>query len=235
MRWLVAGAAGVLRPLVAVHNARFAAQKQPKLIELRNRSTVFVHIPKTAGSSLGTSILGQPPGHFTLTEHLQVRRVPVERVIFVTRDPVDRLRSAFSHIKLDVRRQPSRHVHQFLTREQGSGRWTFAAAPFWLLAACTSLEFFVRSPLFPTMAAEHFFFRPQIDYLNGLDRFRGEVAHLRFERFQADAKRLLGIELPHLNARRKLPRRKLELSPYALECIRRAYAEDFALHEDGKG
>lgn len=155
-------------------------------------------------------------------------------MIFVTRNPVDRLRSAFSHIKLDARRQPSQHLHHLLTRTQGSGRWTLAAAPFWLLAAFPSLESFARSPLFRAMAAQHFFFRPQVDYLDGLDRFSGEVVHLRFETIQADAKRLLGIELPHANKRRKLPQRKLQLSPHTLEQIRRIYATDFTLHGGGE-
>ena len=197
------------------HGKAHAHRRRWGLEAARGSKTVFIHIPKTAGSSLSESLgLPRPQPHFTLADAMVARRVPAETLIYVTRDPLDRLRSTFRYTRA-------------LARRRRKMRWGFAEAPFWWVAWYPSLEAFVQSPAFPVFVAHHFFFCPQAHYLAGVTQFRGDVKALRFDTVQEDAERLLGLSLPHLRRSPALPECELTLSPSAEARVRRAYADDY--------
>ena len=97
------------------------------------------------------------------------------------------------------------------------------------MAACSTLEEYVMSADFPgCVHFGHYFLRPQADFVRGLEDFEGAVDHLRLETLVTDAKRILGVDVPHMNAAPGAE--DLSLSPPALARVLRLYDEDLKLH-----
>lgn len=186
---------------------------------------IFVHITKSAGTSVAKALFGELPYHYTATQY---------RVIFGRRDfsryfkfafvrnPWDRLYSAYSYLK--------------------GGGWD-AKDKAWAEQHLTGIDDFnqfVTEWLTPARLDSHMHFwpqsrficdrrgRPLIDYLGYFETIADDFDQIR---------RRLHIEttLPHTNASERIGYRSA-YSPEAVEAVARLYPEDiarFGYHFDG--
>lgn len=182
------------------------------------RQCIFVHITKTAGTSVANSLFGALPYHYT---------APQYRVIFGRRDfnryfkfafarnPWDRLYSAWSYLK--------------------GGGWDDQdrqwAAQY--LAGHDDFNDFVIHWLSADRMSSHLHFQPQSHFLCD-HRGRVLIDHLGyFETLQADFNAIRdrihpGAELPHTNRSRRVDYREI-YTPAAIDQVARLYAQDIAL------
>lgn len=182
------------------------------------RQCIFVHITKTAGTSVAKSLFGELPYHYTASQY---------RVIFGRRDfnryfkfafarnPWDRLYSAWSYLK--------------------GGGWDDNDR-IWAethLADTDDFNEFVLHWLTPDRLTAHLHFQPQSHFL--CDRHgRLLIDYLGyFETLQADFHIIRnrinpGAELPHTNRSSRQDYRDI-YTPAAVERVAALYAQDIAL------
>jgi hypothetical protein len=188
-----------------------------KLHPMVEAGAIFVHIPKTAGISVATAVYGPdaPSGHLTAEAY---RRIfgwrDYERMFSFafSREPLDRLASAYRYIK-------------------AGGRSKQDLRPQRVIAACGSLDEFALEWLGRPEVQQIPHFRPQLSYL--VDRGGRIIVDFvgRFERLAEDfavvAERL-GVDaaLPALNPGPEASADRLT-SPEALAAAARFYAADF--------
>lgn len=204
---------------------------------------IFVHAPKTAGTSVATSfrrfsrpgdieISGThyPPQSFNrngrtiiLRKHSAASQIALalgseafDRALkfSVVRNPFDRADSIFRFLKYSWR------------------NWKASAA----MDAFSSLDEFIRSDFFRGDGPDRMFL-PQTHWLCGADGNIAVDRVARFERLDTDIASIageLGLEMPpgpipKHNPSRQEPRGKTGLSPEAVDIIRNRYAGDFDL------
>jgi len=173
-------------------------------------STVFVHPPKTAGTSIARALDMRGPGHFPLARHLRTRRVPVRRCILSTRDPVTRLQSTFRYARKSNHGTPLSPV-RFLRRFE-------------------RLEEFVLSDMFPTAVRYHYFFAPQSRFAAGIEGLDCEVGIVRQERFDADMAQLGFAGTPVVNPSPDMAiSNAVALSDEGTARVRELYGDDYRL------
>lgn len=179
---------------------------------------VFVHVPKTGGTSVARALYGGPGGgHRTVRDYRrELGADALDRAFSfaVVRDPLDRLASAFRYLKAG-----------------GSNRLD-AAFGARELAAYDTLDAFVRGWLTLESSQGQVHLRPQADFVCDTD---GSVAVDRlvpFRRLAAGYEAVRqrtgrGGPLPHLNAGPPGP--PPPLSAEARARVGRVYAADYAL------
>jgi len=205
----------LVRPYIWAHRKNYERAVQTRHAEWLASDMLFVHVPKTAGMSISQA-LGRPdPGHYLLTDSLEWRRSlgldSDQLFIFsVVRDPVERVVSTWN----------------FAYRQDVVNRGIGSALS--LVRSYQTLPNFVSSPTFATYVEHHYFWWPQAKYLAGVSSDR--IKLLRFDRVDTDAKKLLGLELPTVNATPGDHRlRADELPQETVDLIRAAYSQDFEL------
>lgn len=178
---------------------------------------IFIHVTKTAGTSVALSLFGEQPGHYTGAEYRVFFGRDFERYFkfaFV-RNPWDRALSAFKYLK--------------------SGGWNsydraWAASH---LDRITSFEQFVHEWLDETTWRQHIHFRPQydfvtdrrgrllLDYLGYLETLPADFAHIATR---------LGITatLQHTNVTEKSDYRAA-YTPATRDLVGRLYRRDVEL------
>lgn len=179
------------------------------------KKCIFVHITKSAGTSIAKSLFGELPYHYTATEY----RVIFGRKIFndyfkfaFVRNPWDRLHSAFSYLK--------------------NGGWN-ESDQAWAKAnigAFDDINNFVINWLTPERLRSHIHFWPQMDFVADKHGHAmiDELAY--FESIQQDYERLAArigaaSRLAHVNASEKIDYKKV-YTPEAIEKVRHLYASD---------
>lgn len=182
------------------------------------RECIFVHITKTAGTSVAKSLFGELPYHYTASQY---------RIIFGRRDfnryfkfafvrnPWDRLYSAWSYLKgggWDAKDRAWAKIH---------------------LADTDDFNEFVLSWLNTDRLQSHLHFRPQRHFL--CDRHgRILIDHLAyFETIQSDFKLIRdrihpAAELPHTNRSARDDYRKV-YSAAAVDRVAALYADDISM------
>jgi hypothetical protein len=122
------------------------------------------------------------PGHRLLCDFSREELASAKQIIFCTRDPFDRLVSAFNYFKF-----LSQHKPLILRGMVGYPREdTFSD--------------FVQSSALDQLEAYHYFYRSQYQYLKGIERYWEKAVHLRFEHLASDFERHFGRALPRMNA-----------------------------------
>ena len=208
-----AGVRALSRPLMRDPFAR-----QPRLFA-HGRPILFIHVPKTAGSSVGDA-LGVTPGHVPLSryEAADPERYARSCTVAFCRSPWTRLASAFFYVKSARRRETSPDAAWAHRRIRDLPDFA---------ALCAALE----SPRRARALLRMTHFRPQIDWLRDAAGRPVAPGFLgRFETVAADAARLFALtgiraELPHMrNAVARDDRGHWTAD--MIEAVRRAYAAD---------
>lgn len=189
--------------------------------EVRDTGLLFIHVPKTAGTSVQMALYGRTLGHDSLATWWKnhPRSMVGIRTAAVVRDPVDRFLSAFHYLK---RGGINAHDAEFAAR---------FLAPY---ATAGELADVVEQPdVQHWLLGEGFHFRRQADFLrdrSGTVRIDHLFAYERLDEAAARLSDILGrpISFPHLN---RSGRPDSSLSARQHELIRSIYAEDVALHE----
>lgn len=165
----------------------------PLLDEFSRTRSVFLHIPKTAGSSVGNALFGRHVGHRPLRRFLAYHPDILSRyyVFSFVRNPWDRLYSGFSYF----RRVVGSNAHR-------DHRWASS-----VLADCVSFEAFVgklEDLSFRRYVQRYDHFRGQLDWLDpiitkqpqAIKIFRFESLEEGFEEIRSHMR--LERQLPHL-------------------------------------
>ena len=183
---------------------------------------VFVHVPKTGGTSVARALYGTDGGgHRTLRDYrAELGDAFVDRAFSfaVVRDPVERLASAFRYLRA------------------GGGNRLDAAFRDRVLGPYATLDAFVRGWLTPETLREQVHFRPQADFVTDADGRLGVdlvVRHERLAEGYAAVRRRTGRggPLPHLNRTASVgpPRPTPDLSAEARARVGELYRADFDL------
>lgn len=197
--------------LCAAHNLKYRRKYRHFLTRSAGCTTVFMHPPKTAGRSLAKALDLPDPGHFSFAEVMASRTAKIDRIVFATREPEDRLLSIFK-----MSRKPNQaKFHN----------------PLYPLRAYASAEEFILSENFAVFVQRHYFFRPQRYFIEPALQHAGvqNKVWIRFESLAADVKDRLGVEIAHVNKSPDLGEATLSLSEKARNRLQAAYATDYEL------
>lgn len=188
----------------------------PRLRDALNTTGIcFVHIPKTAGNSIGEWLYGFGPGHrrWDHYQRLDPENFPRWHKFAVVRDPVDRFISAYRYLRDGG-------------ADLGDGIFGLRyVKPYGINDFAGRLH----DGTFRSRVMGYFHFHPQARYVTDGDRLMVDRL-VPFERL-GDLPALLGRDgpLPTKNQTRGEGISRNDLSPETLATICDLYADDFAL------
>lgn len=182
--------------------------------------TIFVHIPKAAGSSVSNALFGEPVGHRPIRRHLAYAPDLVDKYFTFTfvRNPWDRLYSGY---------------HYFARRTGSDGhrdhRW--ASVMLSEVSSFSEFVFLLEDPAYVRKLKRYDHFRDQVDWL--VDPGSGELIMDfigRFETLENDflyVSHCLDIQvtLPHLRQGQQGAYLKA-YDAHMVEIVQRLYATD---------
>ena len=176
---------------------------------------LFIHIPKSAGTSVAKSLFGELPYHYTATQYRVIfgRRTFNRYFKFAfVRNPWDRLYSAYSYLK--------------------DGGWNDEDRSWYMenLGGMPDFNKFVMDWLMPERLHSHLHLMPQTNFI--CDRrggvlldFMGYFETIR-EDFATVAKHLkMKKQLAHVNTSKRLDYRDI-YTPAAIEKVKSLYRKD---------
>ena len=109
--------------------------------------TIFIHIPKCAGTSISSAVYGSNPWHWTASDLHRINRKKYQQYFkfSIVRNPWDRLYSAFVYAEKDVRK--------------------YSRSPLSMISNYSSFEHFVMEGITKEIADRHYFLGKQVNYL----------------------------------------------------------------------
>jgi hypothetical protein len=187
----------------------FHPKKYP-VVNTKNGKLIFIHINKTAGTSILKAI-GKKKLHLTSLETISLLGAEEFRSAFkfcVVRNPYDRLESSFKHGVMVG-------LNDYTLSNDGYNRWVDYSL--------NSLE---------SLGKKKKFFIPQTDWITTED---GEFAIdriLKFERLNQDFQEMvkdlnLSFTLNHLNSSKKMG--SFKLSSINSNLVKKVYQKDFEI------
>lgn len=144
---------------------------------------LFVHTPKTAGTSISKVLYGKDPWHYSVQELRNINRVKFDKAFkfsFV-RNPFDRLVSTYNYALKWVEINPGTSIG--------------------FLANYSTFEEFIERGLTRELIEKHYFFWPYTKYLFIKNKLSVDKVG-KFETLESDFKSILNnpeLELPRLN------------------------------------
>ena len=188
---------------------------------LRNfdeKRCIFIHIPKSAGTSVAKSLFGELPYHYTAIQYRVIygRRTYNQYFKFAfVRNPWDRLYSGYSYLK--------------------NGGWNEDDRNWYIenLSHLGDFNEFVIDWLTPQRLNSHMHFRlqadfvcdrkqrPIIDYLGYFETLPGDFGHIAH-------KMGLAVKLAHVNASKRKGYRDI-YTPESIDKVKELYADDIEL------
>ena len=180
---------------------------------IRTKS-IYIHIPKTAGTSISSAIYGKDPWHHRIRDFEKIDKMKLDQFFkfaFV-REPSARLLSTYNYALSENSKRPG-HILSFC-------------------AEYKNFDDFVNKWLSKKNIYSHYFFWPQAEYLLDSNKnlnldFIGKFENLH-EDFDVLCEKLnLETELPRLNVSKN--RYKQEISNLTLEKIKLVYSDDYKL------
>lgn len=193
------------------YNLRYRIKYSRYLNINKQNSVIFVHPPKTAGTSIACALDMQGPGHFTLNEHLESKSVEVRGCVVSVRQPMERLKSLFKY---------SRKASQ-----------KSALSPLRGLRKFETLNEFVLSDTFPILVRYHYFFKPQYHYSRGVFDLEFSVNFVRTEFLQDDLSRIDVTTAGMVNTSPSMNEQVLDISDEALSVVEKNYFVDYLYYE----
>jgi hypothetical protein len=204
----------VQRPLIR------AVRETPYVLDYDASHSIFIHIPKTAGTSVGEAIYGHWVGHVPLSRFAAFddRKFKSFFKFSFVRNPWDRLLSAFAHLK-------------------GGGEPLARREELWSKRHLGDIEEFeqfvlrLRNSRFRSLILADVHFRPQLNWITLPGSERIAVDYLgRFESLEEDysevAHRLgIGNSLP-IRKRTKRPRYREAYSPEMGRIVEEIFRND---------
>lgn len=184
-----------------------------------NSGLAFVHVPKSAGTSIAFTIYGEQIPHFTAKELycLYPTRFAVWKKFAVVRDPIDRFISSTNYLLAGGINDHCRELQMKLT------------------TSYPDINDLVRSFLDfrGNSLISDIHYRPQYEFVLG-DKDEILVDNiLLYECVEEDVVRLLGVELelPRLNKNRVSFFERDALTTESFEILNHVYRRDFRMHE----
>lgn len=177
-------------------------------------SSLFIHIPKTAGTSISIALYGKDPWHYPLKKYRLSKRKYGQLFKFAfVRNPYDRLYSSYLYSFKEFKNNPSTSV-AFVTK-------------------FPSFESFVTEWLTEENVRSHYFFYPQIDYILDKKQAIGIDYIGKFETLDEDFRfisRKLEVDttLPKLNTTKHEHFSKYYTEELSTK-VHNVYKEDFEL------
>lgn len=176
--------------------------------EVDHLELLFVHFPKTAGRSVVFGLNPSVIGHFPISLHTSLNSV--DKLVISFRNPEKRLQSIYkySHMKENTK----------------------LTSPLWIVSRFSNINSFVESALFDCFIKYHYFFRPQVYFLEGIDELNVKEFHvLRFDNIGEDFEKVFNRELPRTNVSPKdsTLQLKSELTIQVKNKIKYVYMEDY--------
>lgn len=113
--------------------------------------SIFIHIPKAAGTSIAKALYNRDPRHVNLLKYKKKNISKYEeyfKFVFV-RNPYDRISSAYYYLK----------------KQQEEHNYSDSSSPFYFLKYCNSFDEFVLVYLRDKGYINNYFFKPQVEYL----------------------------------------------------------------------
>lgn len=189
-------------------------RKKPKgwIEGFSETNSLFIHIPKTAGTSIAKAVYGEDPWHYTLGEYSYVSQKTLKQLykFAIVRNPYDRLASTYKYSFKQVRSHPNTSV-KFITNYP-------------------SFEDFVIDWVNKKNVRSHYFLYPQCMYL-GEEREKIKMDFIgKFEdlanAYEVIAKKLdIKSELPVTNKSQNTI--DARYTDKTAEIVYDAYQEDF--------
>ena len=185
----------------------------------RKKKIIFIHIPKSAGTSVCTALYGRNLGHFSASDvkNSDPRSFEEFPMVAITRNPWDRLVSAYRYAT-----RPAQGVngisrpHAYLTAEF---RTFESFIEEWLIAR--------------TLSRRDYVFRAQKSFLVGsageiLPAFVGKVEKL--EQFQTYVAQVLGhaVRIDRLNSSQQRQPYQKFYTPRTAQIVGELYSEDIS-------
>ncbi len=178
-------------------------------------SAIYIHIPKTGGTSVSNALFEKDPGHYFLKRYEQVDKVKFESYFkfSIVRHPVDRLVSTYNY--LIARKAIYKDPYH----------------PYSFLAKYDFLEDFIINGLSQELIESNYFFASQTEYLQNSQGniqmdYIGKLESINDDFKVICSKLNLKKNIQNKNSSNKLVTKK-ELSRAALNKIFEVYKDDF--------
>jgi len=181
---------------------------------------IYIHIPKTAGSSIGTSLFAtSTPGHWTAETYLWTNRIKFKKYykFTVVRNPWDRLASAYFYLKAGG-------------KNKSDSEWAKNN-----LSEFKSFEDFIKTGLHQKHIIGWVHFKPQYKFLELTNKKIGLDYIGRFENLQEDFNTIANhlevkAVLPHTNQSER-PSYKDLYSQETIRIVANIYQKDISLFD----
>ncbi|USD41282.1 sulfotransferase family 2 domain-containing protein [Vibrio sp. SCSIO 43135] len=207
-----------LRRLYRFINKKVNLQKNGLLLYrsfFNETKSIFIHIPKAAGTSVSHALYNKDPGHYPLRKYEHADEVKFREYFkfSVVRDPVTRIISTYYYIKKRDSIKFDKHH------------------PFYFISKYDTLNDFVQGGLTESLVREHYFFWSQSYYLSDKN---GNIAvdyFAKMENLDEDFNYILkkiniDKELRKRNAGNNKENKEI-LTPKSIEVIYNLYKDDY--------
>lgn len=201
----------------------FPASAINKYVELRrkhqpdawlNSNVYFIHIPKTAGSSVSKSMQMPDPGHLLFEEMSKetAARLSQKPCFMIIRDPLDRLISTYNYA-VDAYNLRKRHPLSFIGKYKNGTE-------------------FIDAVIHDEKFQKLYFTRPAFLYYESARSLGCQVDVIRYEEIRVQVPEYLmhhGIncgQLPHVKVSRNRTLQREQICPKAVEKIQEIFKND---------
>lgn len=96
---------GELKQLLLQVKDSDASKRKAYKSYFENTGTIFIHIPKCAGTSVAIALYGEDPWHFSVKDYTE-EQLDSSEVFAVYRDPVDRFLSSYNYLRAKAHNYP---------------------------------------------------------------------------------------------------------------------------------
>lgn len=197
---------GLMRGYAHLQNRLYSVRYRSELDISLSEDVFLAHVPKCAGTSICAALGIRDPGHFNLSDI----SYNGNKIIFVWRDPVDRLVSAYNYAR--------KSNHQTIK------------SPLWIINSFDSFDSFVMSDWFDNYVRDLYFFLPSRSYLPVNWMCGDKIIPLNFMTLNEDFEQQFGIPLGNKNISPKVD--SVSVDGSTIDKITQIYSDDYILKNE---